>query len=383
MKHLALLSFIKNYRMRKIICTTMLLLLTFAGNAGTPVATKSRVCLAYVTNRLRQIPDPTLVTHINFSFAEVYVENNEYRGFKLQGNDNVENFKKVIELKKINPNLKILVSFSDGVSNKDNHRDGGFSAIAASKKNRKAFAKDCLEFVKKWGIDGIDLDWEMPGISWGNAACDPINDVDNYTLLMKQLRKTLCKNYLLTLAGYVMDKQRQDNGEGWKFFDLKAIKPYINWVNIMTYDLDDGSKGRRGFNSAVKSSTSFWDVERTIEAYTAAGYDASQMVIGIPFYVRHSFEHSADAAIIYRERNKYTEEMGFKFDNWDDEAMVPYVTKDGVFYGSYENERSIAIKGDLYVGTGKVRGLMYWEASHDDSDYQLSRACWNAVMKKY
>lgn len=347
----------------------------------TPVP-DNRICLAYAPYYRSQLPRADLVTHICFNAAEVYVRNNVYQSFKLQGDNNTTALKKVLALKEQNPDIKILLSFTHTVVNSDNRQDGGFSAIAATDENRRKFAQDCLAYMQKWNLDGIDLDWEMPGLSWSGAACDPINDTDNFTLLCKQLRETLGNQYLLTLAGYIMDKQRQSSGTGWRYFDLKAIKPYIDWVNIMTYDLDDATNGHRGFNSAVKSSTSYWDIERTMAQYKAAGYEADQMVLGIPFYVRHSFETSP-SIIDYRDFHKYSSSVGYNFNNWDDEAKCPYVTLNGTFYGSYDNVKSITTKGELYIGTGKVRGFMYWDAGADDIDYSLAAACWRAVMTNY
>ncbi|MCQ2288832.1 MAG: glycosyl hydrolase family 18 protein [Muribaculaceae bacterium] len=343
-------------------------------------STPDRICLAYAPYYRSQLPRADIVTHICFSAAEVYVRNNVYQRFKIQGDNNTSAMSKVLALKQQNPNLKVLLSFTHTVVNSDNRQDGGFSAIAATESNRIKFAQDCLEYMRKWNLDGIDLDWEMPGLSWSGAACDPANDTDNFTLLVKQMRETFGTDYLITLAGYVMNKRRTT--DGWKYFDLQAIKPYIDWVNIMTYDLDDASGGHRGFNSAVRSSTSYWDIDRTIAEYQSAGYDASHMVLGIPFYLRHSFETSP-SAIDYRDFHRYAESVGYNFNNWDDDAMCPYATLDGVFFGSYDNVVSIAAKGERYVGTGIVRGFMYWDAGADDIDYTLSSACWKAVMKKY
>lgn len=342
----------------------------------------NRICLAYAPYYRSRLPRANIVTHICFSAAEVYVRNNVYKYFRLQGDNNIAALQRVLDLKKQNPYIKILLSFTHTVVNSDNYQDGGFSAIAASESNRIQFAKDCLAYMQKWGLDGIDLDWEMPGISWSGAACDPINDTDNFTLLVKQLRDTFGDNYLITLAGYVKDKRLQDSGSGWKYFDLKAIKPYLDWVNIMTYDLDDATNGHRGFNSAISSKTSYWDIERTLAEYNAAGYDASQMVLGIPFYVRHSFETSP-SVIDYKDFYLYHESVGYNFNNWDNEAQCPYVTLNGVFYGSYDNALSIEAKGLKYIATGKVRGLMYWDAGADDIDYTLANACWRAVTRKY
>ncbi len=87
----------------------------------------------------------------------------------------------------------------------------------------------------KWGIDGVDMDWEFR-LSWSGdpIAYDVAVDVANHVLLMKQLRETLGNQYLLTYAGYCMDKQQVPGG--WRYIDIAAVEPYVDFVNIMTYD---------------------------------------------------------------------------------------------------------------------------------------------------
>lgn len=133
--------------------------------------------------------------------------------------------------------MKILLSFTNSVSNTDNSQDGGFSALAKSPEMRKQFAQDCKAFVSSEGIDGIDIDWEFPGMTFGSNAYDELVDVENFTLLMKDLRAALGQSTLLTYAGYCMDKRPQ--GEGYKYIDVKAVDPYVDFVNIMVYDLVD------------------------------------------------------------------------------------------------------------------------------------------------
>lgn len=333
-------------------------------------AKDGRVAIAYVTYYGKAIPDPMLMTHINYAFAELYVKDGVYKGFKLQGNE--DRFRQVVALKKKNPNLKISLSFSHTVTNDDNSQGGGFSALAKSDEYRKAFAKDCRDFCSKWGIDGIDIDWEFPGLSWSGHACDPSVDVENHVLLMKQLRETLGTRYLLTYAGYVKNVIETD--EGRKYIDIAAVDPYVDFVNVMTYDMDSAPSHQ----SALRDKSAYVDCERAIKAYTDAGVAASKLVLGIPFYGRISFDKSPGAIdynkIIMLDKNDY------KIDNWDSDANVPYVTYKGTYYCGYDNEKSIAIKGDWIRGLG-MKGMMYWDYNADDNQHTLCKAVWQAVMK--
>lgn len=333
----------------------------------TPARGQEPIALAYTTYYASMLPDASLVTHINYGFAEVYVRDGVYQGFKLQGAK--YRFNRVVALKRSNPDLKICLSFTHTVVNDDNHQDGGFSAIAASPDARRAFALDCKAFIDENGIDGIDLDWEFPGLSWSGAACDPAVDVANFTLLLKQLRATLGNDVLLTFAGYAMD--RQHNTSGWRYIDITAAVPYVDFINVMCYDLDEAPHP----HNAVVDATAYIDCQRAVENYHKAGVPFSKMVLGIPFYVRHSFSTSP-TAVDYRKLSQLGSD--YVVDNWDDQARVPYVTYNGAYWGSYDNERSIAIKGEWVRSLG-MRGLMYWDAAADTDDHTLARAVWNAT----
>ena len=334
-------------------------------------AKDGRVVIAYVTYYGKAIPDPTLMTNINYAFAELYVKDGVYQGFKLQGNE--ERFRQIVALKKKNPKLKISLSFSHTVSNSDNSQGGGFSAMAKSDTYRKAFAKDCRDFCSKWGIDGIDIDWEFPGLSWSGHACDPSVDVENHVLLMKQLRETLGTRYMLTYAGYAKDVVESSDG-GRKYIDIAAVDPYVDFVNIMTYDLDAAPKHQ----SALKDKNAYLDCDRAVNAYLNAGVAPSKLVLGIPFYGRHSFD-SSPSAIDYNKIILLDKSI-YKIDNWDSNASVPYVTENGRYYCGYDNPKSIAIKGDWIRGLG-MKGMMYWDYNADDNQHTLCKAVWQATMK--
>lgn len=332
-----------------------------------------RIALAYVTYYGKAIPNTDYLTHLNYAFAEIYMENGVYKGFKLQGTES--RFQQIVDLKKKNPGLKISISFANTIENSDNPKGGGFSLLAKSDEYRKKFAQDCKVFLQKWGIDGVDMDWEFPGLSWtgDSNAFDVAVDVANHVLLMKELRATLGNNYLLTYAGYCKDKQTVAGGS--RYIDIAAVAPYVDFVNIMTYDLDEAPRHQ----SALSDPTAFSDCTRAVQVYLNAGMPANKLVLGIPFYGRRSFS-TKPTAINYKDI-LLLDPKQYKIDNWDSNASVPYVTFNGVFYCGYDNEKSIGIKGDWILGKG-MKGMMYWDADGDDAKSTLGRAVWQSVMKK-
>ena len=100
-----------------LVCT----LVAFAGKGPEPVV------VAYVTSWTRTMPDPTVMTHINYAFGHV---NEQFNGVRI---DNEKRLRDIVSLKKKNSNLRIMLSIGGWGS-------GRFSEMAADEANRKAFA---------------------------------------------------------------------------------------------------------------------------------------------------------------------------------------------------------------------------------------------------
>lgn len=332
------------------------------------------IVLAYVPGYSRRaLPNPMYFTHIIYSCCELYVRDKVYQKFELsdssagQGLD-IENFHKVLALREQNPNLKIMVSIASVVNNtKDNYQDGGFSALCADAKQRKHFAEDCLAFCEKYNLDGIDIDWELPGMkSTNNPNVDIVNDVDNFTLLMKELKETLGDKYLVTFAGWVFDKTAIEGG--WEGIDLKAVAPYVDWCNVMTYEMGSGTQPHNAIRSA-----GYWDINRTFRAYQKAEFPSKKMVLGIPFYSNISGEFSYNKIDMYLRKKPDVYQAGYN-SYW----QVPFLKKNGEMIGSYDDARSIGNKGK-FAKENNWLGLMCWEATSDDDNGTLSQAMWNAM----
>ena len=166
--------------------------------------------------------------HVNESFDGVRI-------------DNEERLKQIVDLKKQNPELKVLLSV------------GGWQVCfsdVANDEYRRAFAKDCDRVVKEFDLDGIDIDWEYPTSSMANISASP-DDTENFTLLMKDIRAAIGDQKELTLATVASAK----------YIDFKAILPFINFVNIMAYDMASAPK----HHSALYRSASLVMASRMVD----------------------------------------------------------------------------------------------------------------------
>ena len=332
--------------MKKIYYLLLLVCCCLSSYARKPE--KSPVVLAYVTSWSTVIPNPQVVTHINYAFGHV---TDSFNGVRI---DNEERLKEIVGLKKQNPALKVLLSIGGWGS-------GRFSEMATSPENRKAFAADCKRVVTQFKLDGIDIDWEYPTSNAAGISAAP-DDTKNYTLLMQDIRAAIGKKQLLTLASVATGQ----------YIDFAAIEPTVDFVNIMTYDIARPPYHHASLFRSDKTETV--SCQEAVAAHVKAGMPIGRLVLGIPFY-GHGTE-----AIKYCNYKDIIKLEGFTR-QWDEVAKVPYLTDaNGNMVCTYEDAASIAEKC-RYLNSQGMLGAMYWDYDGDDAEGTLQRAVYNGVMK--
>ena len=310
------------------------------GNNTPSVQAGNKVIVGYVTYWESRMPDPTLLTHINYAFALI---KNDFETLDIK---KPERLTKVVALKSQNPDLKIMLSIGGWGA-------GNFSEMAADENHRKKFCENCLAAVKKYGLDGIDIDWEYPSSSSAGISSSP-NDISNFTLLMRDLRAALGSNKLLTIATYA----------GVKYYDFSKCGQYLDFVNIMTYDMGRPPYHHSALYSSSKTKNSCVE---SVEKHYKAGVPYEKLVLGVPFYGKPAEGESIDYIdLVSDSYSKYTE-------RWDDISKVPYlVDASGTMVICYDNAKSIGLKADFIKSRGLL-GAMYWNIEADDSKWTLSK----------
>ena len=300
------------------------------------------VVLAYVTSWGESTPDPACLTHINYAFGHV---TDNFKGIRI---DNEPRLQMVVGLREKKPSLKVLLSVGGWGSSR-------FSEMAQTDSTRMAFAADCKRVIDQFDLDGIDIDWEYPGIGTAGVSFSP-EDTDNFSLLMKDIRHAIGKDKLLTIATQA----------GAKYYNLKAVEPYVDYVNIMTYDMEESPN----HHSALYRSemTEEWSCEDAVAAHVAAGFPVGRLVLGIPFYGHGTNE--APELLDYR----HIIALDSLQSCWDSAAQVPYmINSQGHVVVNYENAQSIAFKCQFLHQKGDA-GAAYWDYDSDDEKGTLRHA---------
>lgn len=314
------------------------------------VKAADRIVVAYVCSWTNErLPDPQLMTHINYAFGHV---NGSFDGVRIQ---NEPFLQRVVALKEQNPKLKIMLSIGGWTS-------GNFSEMAADADKRMSFAVDCQRIVAQYGLDGIDIDWEYPTSSEAGISSSP-NDTKNFTLLMRDLRKVLGEEKLLTAATIA---------DG-KYIDFPKCIKYMDFVNIMAYDVANPPKHHTTLHRSSLSGRI--TVEEAIDAHIRAGVPAEKLVLGMPLYGRG--DHSNKMLDQY-VKTRYVDSQYQEL--WDEVGKVPYLAdRSGQLVWAFDDTRSLAAKCQTIIDR-KLLGGMYWECTEDNAQLDGMRTIHRSLM---
>lgn len=318
----------------------------------TPGPADGYVIVGYAYADSGPLPDPSLLTHINFSFAKI---DSDFETLTIRDRK-ISRLRQIVALKNDKPGLKVLLSVGGWGA-------GNFSEMAADETHRKHFCQSCLKAVKEYGLDGIDLDWEYPTSSSAGISSSP-NDTRNFTLLLKDLREELGPDRLITMASEASAH----------YIDWSSALEYLDFVNVMSYDM-----GRPPTHNAAlyPSAHTKMSCDEAVAKHFAKGVPYNKMTLGMAFFGR------VDRNILQGDELDYNEIIGLTgfFKRWDEQAMVPYLTDAaGTMVLSYDDETSIGLKAD-YVKAKGLLGAMYWDIEADDADHTLGKAVASRLLQ--
>lgn len=355
-------------RLLFVLTLATLLFVTFSAKAQ---RIKKPYTIAYYTGDANTIQNFRVdqLTHIIYSFLHL-------RGDSLTfGNENQKSILRALTaLKTKHPNLRILIALGGWGG------CGPCSDVFSTEKGRNNFALSVKNILTEFNADGIDIDWEYPAIEGYPGHKFMVEDRNNFTELMRTLRKTLGKKKDITFAAGGFTKFLEES------VDWKAVMPLVSWVNLMTYDLISGFSKVTGHHTALYSNPDQKEsTDNCVQNLIAKGVDRKKLVIGAAFYARvwrdvdsvNNGKYRSgvfDAFIAYRDLNKRYESSNGFISYTDTVSKAPWrynpTTKR---YATFDDQTSIRTKSK-YVLDQKLGGIMFWELSLDETSNGLLQA---------
>jgi len=375
--------------------TIILALISFAflhscglGQAETEkAADRQHYIIAYVFpgNRVMDVSevDGSYLTHINYAFANI-IDGRIVEGY---ANDSL-NYAVLRQIRDKNPNLQLLVSVGGwGWS-------GGFSDMALTPESRAVFIESAVDFLVRHDLDGLDLDWEYPGLPGNNNIHRP-EDKENFTDLLCECREALNelgageKHYLLTIAAASFQSYL-DNTE------MEVVAEYLDFINIMTYDF----VGEWGFTTghhanlyAPAYNPQAMSTAGSVDLFNNIGINNDKLLIGAAFYGRgwqevHPENNGlgqpgvglANVNLNYHSivRNYLSDPAYLQL--WDDKAKAAFIWNpvERIFI-TFENPESIKEKA-RFVNEKGLKGIMFWQY-FGDNEKELLKSMYNELSQ--
>jgi chitinase len=318
--------------------------------------------IAYYSGKAKQINTyySHQITEIIFSFC--HLSGNR---LTVSNKKDTLTIRALVALKKRNTRLKILLSLGGWGGCKT------CSDVFSSDSGRIEFAESVLALTNYFHTDGIDLDWEFPSLAAYPEHPFKVEDKINFTSLIQTLRNTLGKSKEISVICAGVSPFLEGS------LDLPDIAPYIDRINLMTYDLIGSKTHFSGHHTPLYSTS--WQIasaDHAMHYLDSLKIPHKKICIGSAFYGREYLvlENPADGLnqpAVFQKfvtmkdiRKKYTDAQGY-ITHWDSvaKAAYKYNDQDKIFI-TYDDERSVADKVK-YVKDKKLNGIFFWEMRLD------------------
>lgn len=196
----------------------------------------------------------TLLTHLNVAFGYINP------AFQVTNMDGIapELYKSIGDVKSRNPSIKLIIALGGWTFSDPGPWQDVFPTMVSTKVNRATFILNLLGFLSEYGYDGVDFDWEYPGAGdRGGSKQDGVN----YTSMLKELRAAIQasgKGYIVTFTAPTSYWYLQN-------FDIENMVRYVDWVNLMSYDLHGVWDSDNPIGSQVLAHTNLTEIDLALD----------------------------------------------------------------------------------------------------------------------
>ncbi len=154
----------------------------------------------------------------------------------------------------------------------------------AEPESRAKFVKSIVASVKNRGFDGVDIDWEFPGTS--GLSYTTAEERGFYNALLTELRAAFDELEKETGYKYLLTTAIPASSWGADRFDFKTINKTCDYVNMMSYDLNNSAYATHiasCYSSAAAHDFKF-GCDYGTKLFVSKGLDKSKIILGTACY---------------------------------------------------------------------------------------------------
>lgn len=318
--------------------------------------------------------DPNLCSVVKYAFLRINMNTKKIE--TIQPND-LEQLKAINGLKKINPDLKVMVAVG-GWSHEYLPR---YSTMSGSRRNRKKFIRSVITFLRRNKLDGISVNWIYPGTRHGKYDAER----RKFTMLMRQMysefkrdaQRTRKDRLLLTAT--VSPYVRQIA----KSYDVPNLVGVVDSVDVMMNSLWKHTKRKTGTSSAMKGTSQ--TIIHSLEAWLKSGMPAEKLNVGFILYgqtytlqdptvfsIGARTSGPGAAGVLTRRKGILgyyeicTRTWKHQTKWYDSETDTPYATDGSGLWVSYDDPDSFKFKLSHIIQKYGLNGVTLWALDFDD-----------------
>ncbi|KAJ5111485.1 hypothetical protein N7532_002020 [Penicillium argentinense] len=324
-------------------------------------------------------------THLIFSF--LYIDPDTYEMTPMESNQ-TDLYARFTALKDYG--VETWISIGGWAMNDPGEYSHVFSKLAASTTAQTKFLTSLKAFLKKYGFDGVDIDWEYPGAAdrYGSDA-----DYENFVSFLKNVRSSLGSDYGLSItlpSSY------------WylQYFDIVNLEKHVDWFNFMAYDIyGTWDATISSIGSRVYASTNLTMIESGLKLLWHNNIEPSKVNLGLGLYGRsYTLEDSSctepgcaftaggnpgpcsqtEGLLSYDEIMDIIDDTSRNPTVWvDSEAAVKIAVYDGDQWVAYDDPETLQMKLD-FTNSECMGGVAAW-AVDEDGKGDLSESISNST----
>lgn len=221
--------------------------------------------------------DSDLCTHIIYGFAVLNRDT-----LVIQPHDSwadIDNrfYERAVEFKRKGIKVTVAIGgWNDSAGDK-------YGRLVRTEASRKKFIKHVIEFIEKYGFEGLDLDWEYPGCPQVDCDKGKPDEKENFAKFVEELSVAFKPRGLLLSTAVSPSKKVIDAG-----YDIPRLSKYFDWISVMAYDYHGQWDKKTGHVAPMYDHPEDWEhtfnANFSLNYWLEKGADPRKIIMGMPMY---------------------------------------------------------------------------------------------------